>query len=175
MDAVWLAREAVVVRGPDATDYLQGQVSQDVTAVGAGASMWSWVLQPAGKVDAGVLAAVLRERLIHGDYSPIECDVGVYEPVDPADFVERLSAYVYRENMLLTMAGIVFGIAFGTLMHRYIITTMETRLTMFSREIWLSSYVYAILITTGFAMGVNRFTSRKLKQINMVEALKSVD
>jgi folate-binding protein YgfZ len=51
----WIAyqnRDAVVVSGPDAVTYLQGQLSQDVAALEVGGSAWSWVLQPAGKVDA---------------------------------------------------------------------------------------------------------------------------
>jgi folate-binding protein YgfZ len=49
--AVWLARDAVAVRGPDAPAYLQGQLSQDLQATGPKA-VWSWVLSPQGKVDA---------------------------------------------------------------------------------------------------------------------------
>jgi folate-binding protein YgfZ len=51
----WIAfqrRDGVAVRGPDAVAYLQGQLSQDVAALAVGDSAWSWVLQPAGKVDA---------------------------------------------------------------------------------------------------------------------------
>jgi len=52
--AVWLERDVVLVSGPDATTYLQGQLSQDVVALTDGASAWSFVLQPQGKVDAWV-------------------------------------------------------------------------------------------------------------------------
>ncbi len=52
--AIWLARDAVMVQGPDAGAFLQGQLSQDVLALAVGASAWSFVLQPQGKVDAFV-------------------------------------------------------------------------------------------------------------------------
>ena len=45
-------RDAVAVTGADAAPYLQGQISQDVDAVAPGASAWSLVLAPQGKVDA---------------------------------------------------------------------------------------------------------------------------
>ena len=45
-------RDAVLVTGTDAAEYLQGQISQDVDAVAPGASAWSLVLAPQGKVDA---------------------------------------------------------------------------------------------------------------------------
>jgi tRNA-modifying protein YgfZ len=54
--AVWLARDFVRVSGPDAVSFLQGQCSQDVAALEVGASAWSLVLQPQGKVDALVRA-----------------------------------------------------------------------------------------------------------------------
>jgi folate-binding protein YgfZ len=49
---VEVPRDVVRVSGPDAITYLQGQVSQDVAALAVGASAWSFVLQPQGKVDA---------------------------------------------------------------------------------------------------------------------------
>ncbi|MDP6976764.1 MAG: hypothetical protein QF575_09390 [Acidimicrobiales bacterium] len=45
-------RDVLAVRGPDAEAYLQGQLSQDVVALAEGDSAWTFVLQPAGKVDA---------------------------------------------------------------------------------------------------------------------------
>ena len=59
--AVWLARDFVQIAGPEAEAYLQGQLSQDVAAIAPGASAWSFLLQPQGKVDARV--RVLRHTL----------------------------------------------------------------------------------------------------------------
>ena len=50
--AAWIDRDVIRVHGPDATSYLQGQVSQDVEAMVAGATGWTLLLSPAGKVDA---------------------------------------------------------------------------------------------------------------------------
>ena len=50
--AVAIRRDVLRVSGPDAIRYVQGQASQDVGALGVGASARSFVLQPAGKVDA---------------------------------------------------------------------------------------------------------------------------
>jgi folate-binding protein YgfZ len=47
-------RDVVRVAGPDAVAYLQGQLSQDIEALAVGSSARSFVLQPAGKVDAWV-------------------------------------------------------------------------------------------------------------------------
>ncbi len=58
----WLERDAVVVEGPDAASYLQGQLTQDVAALAVGASAWSFVLAPQGKVDALVRVARADEE-----------------------------------------------------------------------------------------------------------------
>ncbi|MDQ6616401.1 MAG: hypothetical protein M3083_17090 [Actinomycetota bacterium] len=50
--AIWLERDVVSVRGPAAVTFLQGQCSQDVAGLTVGASTWTWVLQPQGKVEA---------------------------------------------------------------------------------------------------------------------------
>ena len=47
-----LDRDVIAVSGPEATAYLQGQLSQDVAALPVGGSSWSWLLAPNGKVDA---------------------------------------------------------------------------------------------------------------------------
>ena len=45
-------RDVVLVEGPDAREYLQGQLSQDVLALDVGDSAFALLLQPQGKVDA---------------------------------------------------------------------------------------------------------------------------
>ncbi len=51
---VRVPRDAITVAGPDAFEYLQGQLSQDLAGLEAGHSAWSLALQPQGKVDAFV-------------------------------------------------------------------------------------------------------------------------
>jgi len=55
---VEVARDFVMVHGPDSGPYLHGQVSQEIRDLAVGQARWSFVLQPAGKVDA--LVRVLR-------------------------------------------------------------------------------------------------------------------
>jgi folate-binding protein YgfZ len=53
-------RDLLMVHGPDAATYLQSQLSQDLAGLEVGASRWSFVLAPDGKVDALV-------RVLHFD------------------------------------------------------------------------------------------------------------
>lgn len=59
-----LARDGVVVEGPQALDYLQGQLSQDLRGLVTGASLDALVLDPKGKLDALVRVSMLGEQRI---------------------------------------------------------------------------------------------------------------
>ncbi len=74
LGAVRLARDVVRVSGPDAATYLQGQASQDVAGLAVGATTWSFVLQPTGKVEAWV-----RVTRPHDDEFVLDTDVGAGE------------------------------------------------------------------------------------------------
>lgn len=90
-------------------------------------------------------------------------------------FDKEVAMYVYRENLLLTIFGIIAGIFMGTWLHKYVITTLEVELIMFGREISIASYISSSLLTVLFSVLVNVMMYYKLKQIDMVESLKSVE
>ena len=72
--AVRVPRDVVVASGPDATTYLQGQLSQDLAGLADGEATWSFVLSPQGKVDAWLRVSRLDdERLV------LDADAGVGE------------------------------------------------------------------------------------------------
>lgn len=85
------------------------------------------------------------------------------------------AAYVYRENIVLTIIGSLFGIGFGIILHRFVIVTVEVDLVMFGRNIDPSSFIFSILLTFLFSAFVNFVMFYKLKKINMVESLKSIE
>lgn len=87
----------------------------------------------------------------------------------------EVSSYVYRENIILTFIGILFGFIIGNLLHRFIIVTVEVNAAMFGRVIHPRSYVYGALWTIAFSMLINWIMHFKLKKIDMVESLKSVE
>ncbi len=58
------SRDAVIVRGPDALSWLQGQVSQDLAPLGPGASAETLVLSPQGKVEVYCRATILGEDVV---------------------------------------------------------------------------------------------------------------
>ncbi len=89
--AVWLPRDFLVVDGPDALSFLQGQLSQDVD-LDNGHSTWALLLQPQGKLVAFV--RVLRQS---ADRFVVETDAGFGETV-----VERLNRFKLRVKAEVT-------------------------------------------------------------------------
>ncbi len=90
-------------------------------------------------------------------------------------FDGEVSAYVFRENVLLTLIGAAFGALLGIVLHRFVIVTVEVDAAMFGRNIYWPSFLYSVLFTIGFSAFVNLTMHFKLKKIDMVESLKSVE
>lgn len=87
----------------------------------------------------------------------------------------EVAAYVYRDNIWLTILGCIAGIFLGKALHMYVITTVEVEIMMFGRTVSIASYIYSILFTALFSAFVNFIMYFQLKKINMVESLKSVE
>jgi len=90
-------------------------------------------------------------------------------------FDRELAAYTYREGFILTILGIALGIVEGIALQRYIISTIEVDVFMFSRDLLLTSYLFSIALTAVFALIVNLLLYRPLTQIDMVSSLKAIE
>lgn len=83
--------------------------------------------------------------------------------------------YIFRENIILSIIGIIGGLGLGILLNNFIINTVETDIVMFGRGIDLSSYLFAVLFTLIFTFLVNICMTPMIKKISMVESLKSIE
>lgn len=90
-------------------------------------------------------------------------------------YTGELNAYIYRENIFLTIFGILLGLVLGKFLHQWLIITVEIDMVMFGRDAGFMSYVYAAVLTALFSFLVNVISRKKLKKIDMVESLKTVD
>ena len=75
----------------------------------------------------------------------------------------------------MSVIGSLVGIIFGYFLHKFIIITVELDMTMFIRQIHISSYIYAVLITLGFTYFINLTMRHVLNKVDMVESLKSIE
>lgn len=88
---------------------------------------------------------------------------------------KEVSAYVYRENIVLTLFGILLGCFMGHWLHIYLVRSTEIDLMMFGRQTAPSAYVYAAILTALFSLLVNVLAHFRMKKIDMVESLKSAE
>lgn len=124
-------------------------------------------------ISAGMLAFVVLYNLNNINITERKRELATLKVLGFYD--KEVTEYVYRENILLTLIGSVFGMLLGKILHRFIIVTVEIDSVMFGRNINTISFVYAFLLTVVFSLFVNWVMYFKLKKINMVESLKSVE
>lgn len=124
-------------------------------------------------VSAGMLAFVVLYNLNNINITERQRELATLKVLGFYD--KEVSRYVFRENVLLTIIGVIAGAVFGIFLHRYVITTVEVDAVMFGRNIKPLSFLYSALFTCGFSVFVNMVMHFKLKKIDMVESLKSVE
>ena len=90
-------------------------------------------------------------------------------------FRRETSAYVLRENLVLTGAGALAGLILGIFLHRFVMDQIVVDMVDFRVKILPLSFVLSIVLTFVFNIIVDLFMELKLEKINMAESLKSVD
>ena len=87
----------------------------------------------------------------------------------------EVSNYINRENTVSTIIGMILGLILGVFLHRFVIVTAEVDIVMFNRLIEWQSFVYSGALTLLFTFIVNFILHFKLKKVDMVESLKSIE
>ena len=128
-----------------------------------------WVLI----ISAGLLAFVVLYNLNSINITERKRELATLKVLGFYD--REVSNYVFRENLILTAIGIIFGCFLGSILHRFTVVTVEVDVMMFGRDITLKSYAICALMTMGFSIFVNVVMGRVIKKIDMIESLKSVE
>lgn len=124
-------------------------------------------------VCAGALAFVVLYNLTNVNISERIREIATLKVLG---FHEKeVQSYVFKENILLTLMGACAGILLGKGLHHIIMVVVELDNIMFGRNINLPSYIISVLLTMVFGWIVNQFMKKKLREIPMVESLKSVE
>lgn len=85
------------------------------------------------------------------------------------------AAYVFKENMTLTVAGSLVGLILGKLLLMFVMTQIKIDMVWFKAIVLAPSYLWAAALTLLAAIIVDFVFYFKLQKINMAEALKSVE
>ncbi len=90
-------------------------------------------------------------------------------------YPNETGAYVFRENMVLSIMGIILGLPLGVLLHRFIMEQIKIDMVSFEIQILPLSYLYSVAAVLGFTICVDLIMRRKIERINMAESLKSIE
>ena len=124
-------------------------------------------------ISAGALAFVVLYNLANINIAERKRELATIKVLGFYDF--QVSAYVYRENIVCTLCGIAAGLALGVALTQYVLASVEVDVVRFNRATDIWSFVFSGLLTALFALLVNVIMHYKLKKIDMVESLKSVE
>ncbi|MGG7144738.1 ABC transporter permease [Clostridium nigeriense] len=124
-------------------------------------------------IASGCLAFVVLYNLININVSERIRELSTIKVL--GFFDNEVTMYVFRENIILTLVGIFIGSFMGKILYKFILNTAETDTMMMIPDVYMSSYIISGLMTLLFAFLVMIMMHIKLKNINMIDALKSVE
>lgn len=122
---------------------------------------------------AGLLAFVVLYNLTNINLSERIREIATIKVL--GFYNREVAAYVYRENIILSLIGAACGLVLGIYLHRIIMSSIEQNGIMFGNYIAGTSFLFALAVTMAFSMLVNIVMYRRLKNIPMVESLKTVE
>ncbi len=124
-------------------------------------------------ISAGALAFVVLYNLTNINIAERAREIATIKVL--GFYNREVSEYIYRENIILTVIGTLLGLVLGVFLNGFIIQTVEVDIVMFGRSILPQSFFYAVGLTFAFAIIVNFFMYFKMRKIDMVESLKSIE
>lgn len=124
-------------------------------------------------ISAGTLAFVVLYNLTNINISERIKEIATIKVL--GFFDREVNSYVCRETYLLSLIGTAVGLVLGVFLCRFVVYTAEMESVMFGRTIYPKSFVFAAVITVVFTVAVNLALTPRLKKVDMVESMKSVD
>lgn len=90
-------------------------------------------------------------------------------------YQKELESYVFRENIILTILGTIFGLILGMGILGIVIQAAEVETIFLVKDINLINLLISTIITISFTLITNLFMKKKIKNINMIDSLKSIE
>lgn len=87
----------------------------------------------------------------------------------------EVTMYIYRETIMLSILGVIVGWGLGLILHSYILAVVPPSTIMFSPSVWIGAYIIPFITIAVISVILGFYINRKLKYVDMLEALKSVD
>ena len=110
------------------------------------------------------------------NYNGVEITETEYSNLESLGFTDNESnAYIYRETLITVIIGIIIRLIITKPLHGMVMSLLEVDHMMFLRTIEFKSYIFSSLLTLIFAIIMLFITYYKIKKIDMIESLKSVE
>ena len=124
-------------------------------------------------ISAGALAFIVLYNLVNINVAERTRELATIKVLGFRD--GETSAYIYRENIVCSVIGILLGLVGGVFLESFVIRTAEVDAAMFSPDIPFYCFIFAGILTLLFTLVVNVAVHFKLKKLDMVESLKSIE
>ncbi len=124
-------------------------------------------------VCAGALAVIVLYNLTNINITERIREIATIKVLGFRPF--ETASYVYRENLILTLFGVLLGLLLGNGLLAYVMSQIKIDMVSFDTRISLFSYLFSIMLTFVFTALVSILLYFKLKKINMAESLKSIE
>ena len=124
-------------------------------------------------VCAGLLAIVVLYNLANININERVREIATIKVLGFYDI--ETSKYIYRENIITAVLGMIVGAFVGIVLHRFVVITSEVDIVLFNRQLVWWAYLLGAVFTVVFTFIVNFALHFKLKKIDMVESMKSVE
>lgn len=175
--------------------YITMKEGADVHALGAVVSDLSFVMNVSVSEDQASSVALMMEALDLVVWVIVFCagllaitvlynltNININERIREIATIKVLgfnaaetAAYVFKENLALTVVGALLGLVFGKLLLMFVMSQIKIDMVWFSVIAEPISYVWSISLTLLSALVVDFVFYFRLDKINMAEALKSVE
>lgn len=124
-------------------------------------------------VAAGSLALVVLINLIQVNIAERIREIATLKVLGFHD--QEVNSYIFKEVFLLTIIGGLLGMPLGVVEHHFIMNVINMDMMMFGMNISLFSFSVSLAITLVFTVLVMLVMKKHLRNIEMVESLKSVE
>lgn len=124
-------------------------------------------------VSAGMLAVIVLYNLTNININERIREIATIKVL--GFNASETGAYVFKENMALTVVGSILGLGLGYLMLLFVMSQVKIDMVWFKTTVMPQSYVISAVLTLLSAVVVDFVFYFKLQKINMAEALKSVE
>lgn len=90
-------------------------------------------------------------------------------------YEKELESYVFRENIILTILGTLLGLIIGMGILGIIIQAAEVETIFLVKDINYINLGFSVIVTMGITLITNFMMKRKIKNIDMIDSLKSIE